>query len=119
MTKTCSFVTLAIANVDVDANRHGTHCAMSHLAAIAVLIAERDAECVWSFALKSRAIAAGNGEDALLLWALNALPPTGIVLGWQLVDRVVAPLLDAGTSGDPEVGRAFLDRLTRLVTAPR
>lgn len=118
MTKACSFVTLAVASIDIDANQHGAHAAMSHLAAIAVLIAERDRDGEWSFALKRHAVAAGDGEDALMLWALNVLPTSGIVLGWQLADRIVAPLLDAGTTGDPELGRAFLDRLNRLVTAP-
>ena len=54
----------------------------------------------------------------MLLWALNALPTSGIVLGWQLADGIVAPLLDAATVGDSNIGRAFLDLLSRLVTAP-
>ncbi len=118
MTKACSFITLAVASIRIDANQHGTHSAMSHLAAMAVLIAERDSDGTWTFSLKRHAVAAGDREDTLLLWALNALPTSGIVLGWQLADRAMAPLLDAATTGDPELGRAFLDRLTRLVTAP-
>lgn len=118
MTNTCSFITLAVASIRIAANQRGKHAAMSHLAAIAVLIAERDSGGTWTFSLKRHAVAAGDREDTLLLWALNALPESGIVLGWQLVDRVMAPLLDAATTGDPELGRAFLDRLTRLVTAP-
>lgn len=118
MTNTCSFITLAVASIRIDANQRGTHSAMSHLAAMAVLIAERDSDGTWTFSLKRHAVAAGDREDALLLWALNTLPESGIVLGWQLVDRVMAPLLDAATTGDPELGRAFLDRLARLVTAP-
>lgn len=70
------------------------------------------------FSLKRHAIPAGGGADALLLWAMTAMPAAGVVLGWQLADRIVAPLLDAGTVGDPEIGLAFLDRLTKLVTAP-
>lgn len=118
MTNTCSFITLAVASVRIDADQYGTHSAMSHLAAIAVLIAERGSDGTWTFSLKRHAVAAGDREDSLLLWALNALPASGIVLGWQLADRAMAPLLDAATTGDPELGRAFLDRLTRLVTAP-
>lgn len=118
MMNPCSFVTFAVATIDIDANQHGTHSAMSHLAAIALLIAERDVGGGWTFSLKRHAVAAGSGEDALLLWAINVLPSAGIVLGWQLANRIIAPLLDAGTVGDPEVGRAFLDRLNGLVTAP-
>ncbi len=118
MTNTCTFITLAVASIRIDANQHGTHSAMSHLAAMAVLIAERDSVGTWMFRLKRHAVAAGDREDTLLLWALNTLPESGILLGWQLVDQVMAPLLDAATTGDPELGRAFLERLTRLVTAP-
>jgi len=118
MTNTCPFITLVVASVHIDANQHGTHSAMSHLAAMAVLIAERDSDGTWTFSLKRHAVAAGDREDTLLLWALNTLPESGIVLGWQLADRAMAPLLDAATTGDPELGRAFLERLTRLVTAP-
>ncbi len=118
MTNTCSFITLAVASVRIDANQHGTHSAMSHLAAMAVLTAEREPDGTWTFGLKRHAVASGDREDTLLLWALNALPTSGIVIGWQLADRAMAPLLDAATTGDPELGRAFLDRLTRLVTAP-
>lgn len=118
MTKPCSFITLAVASVGIDTNQHGTHAAVSHLAAIAVLVADRDGAGSWSFSLNRRGVAAGEGEDTLLLWSLNILPTTGTVIGWQLADRIVAPLLDAGTTGDPELGRAFLDRLTSLVSAP-
>ena len=118
MTKTSSFVTLAVATVDIQANEHGSHSAISHLAAIALLIADRDAAGAWTFTLTCHAVAAGHGEDALLLWGLNALPTDGVALGWQLADGIVAPLLDAATVGDPDIGRAFLDRLSRLVTAP-
>ncbi len=118
MINACSFITLAVASVRIDANERGKHSAMSHLAAIAVLIAERDSDGTWAFSLKRHAVAAGDREDSLLLWALNALPEIGIVLGWQLANRAITPLLDAATTGDPELGRAFLDRLTRLVTAP-
>jgi len=118
MTDTCSFITLAVASIRIDANQRGTHSAMSHLAAMAVLIAERDSVGTWTFNLKRHAVAAGDREDSLLLWALNILPESGIVIGWQLANRAMAPLLDAASTGDPELGRAFLEQLTRLVTAP-
>lgn len=100
MTKTCRFVTLAVTTLDVPAAHEGSHQGLSHLAAFAMLIADRDADGNWTFSLKRHAIAAGDGEDALLVWATHALPDSGIVLGWQLADCIVAPLLDAGTIGD-------------------
>lgn len=118
MTKTCRFVTLAVATVDAPPARVCTFPPMSHLAGLAMLIAERDGEGAWTFLLERHAIAAGDGEDALLKWATHVMPTAGTVLGWQLADRIVAPLLDAGTIGDPEIGRAFLDRLMTLVTIP-
>ncbi|MDY7524603.1 hypothetical protein [Sphingomonas sp. 10B4] len=118
MTKTCRFVTLAVATVDAPASVGGKFPLMSHLASFALLIAEREGEGAWAFSLERHAIAAGDGEDALLKWATHVMPKAGTVLGWQLADRIIAPLLDAGTIGDPEIGRAFLDRLMTLVTMP-
>lgn len=115
---TCRFVSLAIASTDVPASTEGTRPATSHLAAIAMFIAERDRDGAWRFSREQHAIAAGESEDVLLAWAMQTLPDSGVVLGWQLAEAIVPPLLDAGASGDPEIGRAFLDRLMRLVTAP-
>jgi hypothetical protein len=113
---TCCFVSLAIASIDVPASEQGALPATSHLAAIAMFIAERDRDGAWSFFREQHAIAAGESEDVLLAWATQTLPNSGVVLGWQLAEAIVPPLLDAG--GDPEIGRAFLDRLMKLVTAP-
>lgn len=115
---TCRFVSLAIASIEVPASTEGTLPATSHLAAIAMFIAERDRNGAWSFSHEQQAIAAGESEDVLLAWATHTLPDSGVMLGWQLVEAIVPPLLDAGTSGDPEIGRAFLDRLMKVVTAP-
>ncbi|MBN8816522.1 MAG: hypothetical protein J0J06_13870 [Sphingomonas sp.] len=113
----CRFVTLAVASVTVPASRAGTCPAGTHLAAIGMLIAERGPDHEWHFTIETGAIGAGDSEDVLLRWAATAMPDTGIVIGWQLADAVIAPLLDAGASGDPELGRVFLDRLTKLTTA--
>lgn len=112
------FVSLAIAAVPVPASTDDTHPATTHLAAIGILIAERDRDGAWSFRNERCAIGAGDGEDRLLGWAVANLPERGTMIGWQLADRILPPLLDAGTTGDPETGRAFLDRLIKLVTAP-
>ena len=117
MTVVSRFVSLAIAAVDVPVSRTPPP-AMSHLAAIGMLIAQRDANGDWRFSLRSHAIGAGQSEDVLIAWASEAMPPVGIVIGWQLGQRIVPPLLDAGVSGDPETGRTFLDRLSQLVTMP-
>ncbi|CAM3288969.1 hypothetical protein SPAN111604_14855 [Sphingomonas antarctica] len=117
MTKTC-FVTLAVTTIDVPAARDSAHPAAKIVAAIAMLVAKRDDAGDWSFTLERRAIGAGTGEDALMAWATPLMPEAGTVIGWQLADRVVAPLIDAATIGDAEIGRDFLDRLMVLVTSP-
>lgn len=112
------FITLAVIHVETPASVQGSLPAMSHLAAIGMLIADRGTDGQWRFSLVSHAAQAGEGEDALLSWATRMMPPSGIVIGWQLAERIVPPLLDAGASGDPDIDRAFLDRFMQLVTAP-
>lgn len=118
MTHISRFVSLAIAFVEAPASISGTAPGMTHLAAMGMLIAQRGIGGDWRFSLRSHALAAGDGEDGLLLWASEAMPASGVVLGWQLADRIVPPLLSAGAGADPDTGRAFLDRLARLVTMP-
>lgn len=119
MTKNiCRFVSLAITTLDTSAATAGSLPAMSHLAAIGMLIAERNPDDQWRFALRRHAIGAGEGEELLLAWATRAMPATGIVIGWQLADAVVTPLLEASNDADPDIARAFLDNLTTLVTTP-
>ncbi|CAM3297314.1 hypothetical protein SPAN111604_15035 [Sphingomonas antarctica] len=117
MTKTC-FVTLAVATIDVPAARDSALPATKIVAAIAMLVARRDDAGDWHFALERQAIGAGTGEDALLTWATPLMPDAGTVIGWQLPDRVVGPLLDAAAIGDADIGRDFLDRMMALVTSP-
>ena len=118
MNQLSRFVALAVMHVETPTSIQGTLPAMSHLAAIGMLIAARDAEGQWRFSLVSHATEAGEGEDALLSWATRMMPPSGIVIGWQLAERIVPPLLEAGANGDPDIDRAFLDRFMTLVTAP-
>lgn len=117
MTIVSRFVSLAVVAVDVPLSRTPPP-GMSHLAAIGMLIAQCNADGDWRFSLRSNAVGAGEGEDGLIAWMSNAMPKEGMVIGWQLAERIVPPLLDAGASGDPEIGRAFLDRLSHLVTMP-
>jgi len=118
MTVITRYVTLAVASVDTPASTIGTLPATSHLAAIAMLVAERHNQDEWRFVVHAEAIGAGESEDRLLAWASTALPDRGTVLGWQLAETVLPPLLAASEAGDPVTGRTFLDRLLRLVTAP-
>jgi hypothetical protein len=112
------FVLIAITTVDTPASAQGTLPAMTHVVAIGMLIAERDAEDRWDFTLKHHAIGAGDSEDLLLAWAARVMPDTAIVIGWQLADAIVMPLLEAGKDAEPGIARGFLDRLTKLVTMP-
>jgi hypothetical protein len=117
-TNSCNtFVSLAVLTASTPPSQ-GSIPAMRYLAAIAMLVAERDEAGGWRLDLQHRAIGAGTSEDVLLRWATEALPEQGIVIGWQLADGVVAPLLGAAREGDPELATAFLARLTALVTAP-
>lgn len=118
MTYVARFVSLAVATVHAPASTTGTLPATSHLAAIGMLVAERRCEQDWRFSLHTHAVGAGDGEDRLLAWATGVLPDSGIVIGWKLAEAVLPPLLDAGATGDPEISRAFLDQLLKLVTAP-
>ena len=118
MTDTCRFVSIAVAAVDIPASHDRALVGPTHLAAIGLLIAERDGHQQWSFALEHQAIAAGESEKLLLSWASQAMPETGILLGWQLRDAIIQPLIKAASEGDPEVSRAFLGGLRKLVTAP-
>ena len=115
---TTRFVALSIATLTSPAATSGSLPRMSYLASIGLFIAQRDDDGRWHFDLASHAIGAGDGENALLAWASDAMPADGIVLGWQLADTVLPPLLDAAEQGDAEIGRAFLERLAKLATGP-
>ena len=117
MTDNCRFVSIAVAAVEIPEPHDRALIGPMHLAAMALLIAERDAERQWRFTLEHQAIAAGESEKLLLSWASQTMPESGIVLGWQLRDSIVQPLLDAASAGEPEVACAFLASLKRLLTA--
>ena len=117
-TNSTMFVSLTVLTVDTPSSPNATWLAMRHLAAVAMLIGERAPGGTWTFALEQRAVGAGDGEDALLAWATAALPEQGVVIGWQLADAVVGPLLGATREGDPEIAAAFLAQLLKLITTP-
>ncbi len=113
-----TFIAITVLTVDSPAGAEGTWPAMTHLAAIAMLIVKRDPAGGWTFALKHQAIGAGTGEGVLLAWAADVMPDHAIAIGWQIADMVVTPLLEAAREGDPDIATAFLARLAKLVTAP-
>ena len=110
------FVTLSLTSVIVPASKFGHYGETQQLVGIAMLIADRDSNDRWHFEIKSSAIPAGTSEETLLLWLTHAMPEAGTVIGWQLGDDIVDPMLDAASDCDPEVGSAFLNRLMKLVT---
>lgn len=89
----------------------------THLAGLGILIARPEGSG-WSFALSALASSASEGEAPLLEWALSLLPDGGKLAGWRLAEDVIAPLLSAAESVEPELSQAFLQRLYALVTTP-
>lgn len=110
------FVTLALTSVTIPTSTTGHYGETQQVVGVAMLIAEREAAEPWAFELKWNVIPAGASEEVLLLWLTHALPEQGTLIGWQLGDDIVDPLLDAASDGDPEVARGFLDRLMTLAT---
>lgn len=117
MTTTCRFVSIAVAAVAIPAAADSKLLGETHLAAIGLLVAERDGD-QWRFSLRHQAIGAGESEKLLLAWAARVLPDSGTLLGWQLADDIAQPLLAAGGEGNPEIARGFFHQLMKLVTAP-
>jgi len=111
------FVTLALTSVTIPASTTGHYGETQQVVGVAMLIAEREAAAEpWAFELKWNVIPAGASEEVLLLWLTEALPEEGTLIGWQLGDDIVDPLLDAASDNDPEIAGGFLDRLMKLAT---
>lgn len=113
---TIRFVTLSLTTVATPVSIGSGVPAQHHLAALAMLILEQT-DAGWAVRLRSAAVGAGDGEARLLAWATDQLPDSGIAIGWRLADNIVR-LLDAARETDPQVASPFIDRFTRLVTAP-
>ena len=73
-----TFAYIAVLTVDTPAGAGTAWPAMTHIAAISLLIAERAPDETWSFALRHRAVGAGDGEFLLLAWATSAMPEQGV-----------------------------------------
>lgn len=115
--KTVSFITLAVAAIPTSSFFVRPDGFDHFLAAISILVTHRDENDRWHFRIERNAIGSGQREDILLTWADAVLPEAGIVLGWQLADEIISPLLSATKDADPEVAQAFLNKLTKLLTA--
>ncbi len=89
----------------------------AHLAGVSLLIARSEADG-WRFDLAVKAASAGDGEEPLLAWMLNELPPGGQVVGWRLSNDVIPALLGAADDAEAELSQAFLQRLYALFTTP-
>ena len=87
----------------------------SHLAGIGMLVAQ-PLGSKWGFDLRIRLAANDSALPALLAWAADAFPAAGRVIGWQLAERVVAPLIAATDASDPVLAEAVLTRLAPLIS---
>ena len=111
------FITLALTSVTIPASTTGHFGETQQIVGAAMLIAERPTDADhWAFQLKWNIIPAGSSEEVLLLWLTHALPENGTLIGWQLGDDVIDPLLDAASENNPEMARRFLNRLMKLAT---
>lgn len=111
------FITLALTSVTIPASTTGHYGETQQIVGVAMLIAERETDADhWAFQLKWNIIPAGTSEEVLLLWLTDALPEKGTLIGWQLGDEIIDPLLDAASDNDPDIARSFLDRLMKLAT---
>jgi hypothetical protein len=115
MSNTARFVTLTTAVVDTPATATGSP-ALSRLLGLAMLIAEREENGSWSFTLHADVVEAGESASRLLEWAADRMPHPAVVIGWQLAEGVVAPLLDAAQHAEHVVGQYLIARLSRLLT---
>lgn len=114
MSNTARFVTLTTAVVTTPAT--ASTAALTHLAGLAMLVAERDERPRWTFTVHANVAEAGDGEARLLQWTADRLPPRATLIGWQLADRVLPPLLDAAAHAPPVIALHFTSRFARLAS---
>lgn len=114
MSISARFVTLTTAVVATPATTNAA--ALTHLAGLALFIAQRDEQNRWTFAVHSDVAEAGHCEPQLLEWLADRLPPRATLIGWQIADRVLPPLLDAATHAPATIALHFTGRLARLAT---
>lgn len=114
MSNTARFVTLTTAVVETPATSNTA--ALTHLVGLAMLIAERDEQGAWTFTVHRNAAEAGTSEAQLLEWTADRLPPRATLIGWQLADRLLPPLLDAAAHAPPMIALHFTSRFARLAT---
>jgi hypothetical protein len=113
---TQTIVALATASYPIPSADDLGSPAARRLAGVGLLIARCD-EHRWAFDLSAEGCACESAQKPLLEWALKAFPGEGRLVGWRLAEDVVPALLSAAKDAEPELARAFLQRLHGLLTA--
>ncbi|KAA9016887.1 hypothetical protein [Sphingobium limneticum] len=108
-----TFVALAVATVTIPPATCDTPPG-THLVGAGLLIATRCADR-WRFSCEAGTIAAGEKEQNLLLWLSNRLPMADTLIGWQIDQHIVPPLIDAAAHAEPTIAHHFMVRLARVL----
>ena len=69
------------------------------------------------FDLHVRSQGAATSEQQLIEWLTPHLPDVAVMLGYNLAEEALPALTEGAGSSDPQLALAFLNQLTRLVTA--
>lgn len=108
-----TFVSLALATVSIPPAICDTPSG-THLVGAGLMIATRQGNR-WRFSNEAGTVAAGEKEQNLLLWLSNRLPLADTLIGWQIDQHVVPPLIDAAAHAEPAVAHHFMVRLARVL----
>lgn len=71
----------------------------------------------FSFDLHVSSLCAATSEQQLIEWLAPHLPEDAAMLGYKLAEEALPVLIEGAGSSDPQLALAFLNQLTRLVTA--
>lgn len=108
-----TFVSLAVATVTIPPATCDAPSG-THLVGAGLMIATRHA-ARWRFSNEAGTIAAGEKEQNLLLWLSNRLPMADTLIGWQIDQHIVPPLIDAAAHAEPTIAHHFMVRLARVL----
>lgn len=108
-----TFVALAVATVTIPPVNCET-LPGTHLVGAGLMISTRHGSR-WRFSSESGTIAAGEKEQSLLLWLADRLPMADTLIGWQIDQHVVPPLIDAAAHAEPTIAHHFMVRLARVL----
>ncbi|MFD1106197.1 hypothetical protein [Sphingobium olei] len=108
-----TFVSLAVATVTIPPANCET-LPGTHLIGAGLMIATRRG-ARWRFSSEAGTIAAGKKEQSLLLWLADRLPMANTLIGWEIDQHVVPPLIDAAAHAEPTIAHHFMVRLARVL----